>query len=110
MAEVGRERDELEKALASLTGRRSRPQSPSRSRRSKGQRATRGQRQTEFLKAIGARPRAPMAEIAREMGVPPQQLYPIARRLKSDGLIAKRNGGYVAKEGAKARATAKSKS
>jgi Mn-dependent DtxR family transcriptional regulator len=37
-----------------------------------------------------------VATIAKEMGVRPQQLYTIARRLSDQGLIAKRNGGYAA--------------
>ena len=42
-----------------------------------------------------------MAEIARKMGVKPQQLYPIARRLSGDGTIAKRNGSYIVSGGAR---------
>jgi Mn-dependent DtxR family transcriptional regulator len=36
-----------------------------------------------------------MTEIARRMGVAPQQLYPIARRLESEGAIVKNDKGYA---------------
>lgn len=34
-----------------------------------------------------------MTELAKRIGVAPQQLYPIARRLASEGTIIKREGG-----------------
>ena len=37
------------------------------------------------------------------MGVRPQQLYPIARRLSDQGAIAKFNGGYEAKKKVRSR-------
>src|SRR4051794_10749582 len=70
---------------------RSNSHKPTRTRRSRGagKRASRGQRQQQFLSDLSEHPGATMTEIARRMGVAPQQLYPIARRLESDGAIVK---------------------
>jgi predicted Rossmann fold nucleotide-binding protein DprA/Smf involved in DNA uptake len=88
------ERARLREALGHLGPRPARR--PARRARSK--RAGRGQRQAQFLELVAAKPGAPVAELAREMGVRPQQLYAIARRLTESGAIAKRDGGYVAVE------------
>jgi predicted Rossmann fold nucleotide-binding protein DprA/Smf involved in DNA uptake len=58
-------------------------------------RAPRGQRQAEFLTAVRKTPEQPVAQIAREMGVQPQQLYAIARKLRADGKVKRRGRGYV---------------
>ncbi len=96
LEDLSRERMQLETALSHLTDRsllragsggsgnggRSRP------------RARRGQRELEFLAAVKARPGSRMTEIAREIGVKPQQLYPIARRLSESGAVKKSGRGY----------------
>ena len=96
LEQLERERDQLREALAHLGG------SPARRRRGpgrppgrSGKRARRGQRQAEFLSKLKASPGAKVPEIAREMGVQPQQLYAIARRLIASGEIVKRDGSYV---------------
>ena len=61
-------------------------------------RAPRGQRQAQFLDAVTRKPGEPMAQIAREMDVPPKQLYTIARRLREQGRIRKRGKGFAIKE------------
>ena len=38
-----------------------------------------------------------MSQIAKEMGVAPNQLYPVARRLREKGEIRKRGKGYAVK-------------
>ena len=48
---------------------------------------------------MGSKPGASISELAREMGVQPQQLYAIARRLTDSGAIAKRDGSYVVVDG-----------
>jgi hypothetical protein len=85
------ERTQLREALGHLGSR------PARrvAKRSSSKRAGRGQRQNEFLECLKAKPGAPIAELARDMGVPPQQLYAIARRLTESGSIAKRDRGYA---------------
>jgi transposase-like protein len=100
LGEIEKEAASLRAALTSLertTGRpparRSRTSPPSKTSR---RRATRGQRQEEFLAALNANPGAPMSHIAREIGVRPQQLYPIAHRLTDAGRIFKRRGGGYA--------------
>ena len=87
----------LKRALASLeeVDGRGKKRAQTATRSGGKTRAARGQRQAEFLAAIKKRPGAPMAEIARKMGVKPQQLYPIARRLTDAGELAKRDGRYV---------------
>ncbi len=101
LAEVETERDRLRAAIEQLkpsgTGRPARA-APRARRRSK--RARRGQRQEEFLALLKAKPGASIAEIAREMGVKPQQLYAVARRLTDSGDVTKRDGSYVAVDAA----------
>jgi hypothetical protein len=103
LGEVENERARLMRALGALGGpdgeksaekARARPRATDRGP-AKTKRAARGQRQAEFLALVKARPGAPMAEMAREMGVRPQQLYPIARRLSAEGSITKGKRGYV---------------
>jgi hypothetical protein len=103
IAELDTERAKLVAALSSLSAvshgsGSSKPanRSNGKSTRRRAKRAARGQRQVEFLSALESRPGASMAEIARRMGVRPQQLYPIARRLVGDGLIVKAETGYAA--------------
>jgi len=104
LGEVEAERTRLMRALGALGGPDREPGDASQTRArpskagrepAKAKRAARGQRQAEFLALVKARPGAPMAEMAREMGVRPQQLYPIARRLSAEGAITKSERGYV---------------
>ena len=109
LAELEQEREQLRGALESLSPGNARPAKPRTSRRSSrsrgshrsgGKRAARGQRQQEFLSDLSSHPGATMTEIARRIGVSPQQLYPIAHRLESSGAIVKTESGYrAAKDG-----------
>lgn len=96
--QLERERDQLREALTHLGGgapraRRTRAAGPTASGR-----AGRGQRQAEFLEKVQANPGASVPDLAREMGVQPQQLYAIVRRLTAGGTLAKRDGTYVVLE------------
>jgi transposase len=93
--------EETKHLTSSLEGLReessSRPQrKPSRKgRRGRGKRrAKRGQRKEQFLAAVKKNPGATAAEIAREIGVSPNQAYGLARRLQRDGTIVKSANGY----------------
>lgn len=101
LAELNTEREAIEAALGSLDEKSARKSAGSkRRRRSVARRARRGERQLQFLTVVRDHPGEPIAELAREMGVRPQQLYPIARRLSDEGEIAKLNGGFKATVGA----------
>jgi predicted Rossmann fold nucleotide-binding protein DprA/Smf involved in DNA uptake len=99
LREIGDEKHHLERILAGLDGRGSsrRGRQPSPTRRRRASRAPRGQRQQQFLEAVKKTPGAPIAQVAREMKVPPQQLYAVARRLRDQGQIRKRGRGYAVK-------------
>jgi hypothetical protein len=102
LAELDAERKQVQHALSSLgTGRARRPGSPSARRsggrrRSGGKRARRGQREAEFLSQIRDHPGAKISEIAKSIGVAPQQLYPIARRLSDSGQVTRKGDGFHA--------------
>jgi transposase-like protein len=100
LAELDAERQQVQHALSSLgrgSGRRPGAASPRRTstrRRSGGKRARRGQREAEFLSQVKSAPGAKISEIAKTMGVAPQQLYPIARRLSDSGQVARKGDGF----------------
>ena len=58
-------------------------------------RAPRGKREQQLLTSIGAHPEFRVADHAREVGVKPQQLYPILRRLSEKGAIVKKDSKYT---------------
>jgi len=91
LSELEAERTRLRGALAHLDS----TPTVRRAKRASGKRAGRGQRQAEFLDLLRSKPGSSMSELAREMGVQPQQLYAIARRLTASGAITKRDGSYV---------------
>jgi hypothetical protein len=102
LSEIDQERAQLEHALASL-GPASAPASrsgskparrPRAKRRSGGKRARRGQREAEFLAQIKSSPGAKISDIAGTIGVAPQQLYPIARRLSESGKVTRKGEGF----------------
>jgi hypothetical protein len=107
LAELDRERTSLRSALDSLGGIE-----PSGARLAGGafgsrrKRARRGQRQEEFLELLEKHRAARVAELAQQMGVKPQQLYPIAHRLAEAGRVEKRDGRYVLVGGDRAAAEA----
>jgi hypothetical protein len=100
LAEIDQERKQVEHALSSLGTARARQPGPkaarsaTRKRRSGGKRARRGQREAEFLAQIRDRPGAKISEIASSIGVAPQQLYPIARRLSESGQVSREGDGF----------------
>lgn len=99
LAELEGEGGRLRRALADLGAAsnggtraqtRSRRAAPRRKRR-----ARRGQRREQFLKAVESRVGEPVSVLAKEIGVPPQQLYPIARKLREEKLIVKEGAGFA---------------
>lgn len=101
LAEIEKERTQLEHALRSLgqspstrRGPRAATSPGPRRRRSGGKRARRGQRESEFLAQVESNPGAKISEIAKTMGVAPQQLYPIARRLNESGKVTRKDEGF----------------
>lgn len=87
---VIKEYDEIEQALAALTG-----ESPSRARRtsSTAPRAARGQRREEFLHAItSAEDGITVAEATREIEVASPYGYKLKEELIREGLIEAREG------------------
>jgi len=98
LRELEDEARRLRDALASLGGRK--PVTPHRrttGRRSTTRRAPQGERQQQFLAAVKKNPGAPVSEIAKDIGISPRQLYPVARRLREKGEIRKRGKGYAVK-------------
>ena len=59
-------------------------------------RAPRGQREAEFLSYLEEHPGAKASEAAKSMGVAPNQVYGLARRLHKAGRVSKRRGGGYA--------------
>lgn len=99
LAELDAERKQVQHALSSLgNGRGPRAGGGSRRtvtrRRSGGKRARRGQREAEFLEQVRSAPGAKISDIAKTIGVAPQQLYPIARRLSDSGQVTRQGEGF----------------
>jgi hypothetical protein len=64
--------------------------------KSSGSRAPRGERQKQFLAVVKKRPGAKAVDIAKEMGITPNQVHGLAHRLSQAGQIRKqRRGGYA---------------
>ena len=114
LEEIDREREQLVAAITQLEGvveSKSASASPARrsSRRSRGaskprrssngrrKRAPRGKREEQLLSSITAHPDFRVADHAREVGVKPQQLYPILNRLLEREAITKQDDKYVLK-------------
>jgi hypothetical protein len=100
LSEIDKERTQLQHALSSLgSAPATRPgpkatRRPTSKRRSGGKRARRGQREAEFLAQLKDTPGAKISDIAGTMGVAPQQLYPIARRLSESGKVTRKDEGF----------------
>ncbi len=95
--ELEAETRRLRNALTSLGDRRPSTARRRTKRQTATRRAPRGQRQKQFLDAVKKNPGAPVSEIAKDIGVAPQQLYPVARRLHEKGEIRKQGKGYAVK-------------
>ncbi len=98
LRELNREIDQLEVALRGLrTGARS-PGTPKRRGRSNGQRrgpsrAPRGQRRQQLIDALGKKPGATVAELAKEIGITPNQAHGLVRALRSERIVRKSGRG-----------------
>lgn len=113
IAELDSEREQLAKALARLEdidkpsgsssrrGSRSsgRRRSSGRSKRGKlgGKRAPRGEREKQLINSIKSDPSRRVSDHARQIGVRPQQLYPILNRLVETDKLEKAKGRYQLK-------------
>ncbi len=106
LGELREETSRLEEALAALDRaggerRGGGSSSPRRGGRSSSKRAPRGFRQGQFIKTVESTPGARPSEIARAMGIRPQQVHALARKLLEGGLIVKQGSGYAAAPAAK---------
>jgi len=112
LEELDGEREQLIAAIAQLDGaakgssaaapaskRRSssrrRSSSKTTTRGTRRKRAPRGERESQLLASIEANPGYRVSDHAREVGVKPQQLYPILNRLKSENKITKKDDKFV---------------
>ena len=101
LSEIEKERTQLEHALRSLGPSPSHASRPQGGRQPRAQASAlrrqarpRGQRESEFLAQVESNPGAKISEIAKTMGVAPQQLYPIARRLSESGKVTRKDEGF----------------
>ena len=116
LEEIDRERQQLLDAVAQLdtliedqasstataakaTVRRTRSRGASKTKRSGGtrKRAPRGEREKQLLSSIKSNPDYRVSEHARQVGVSPQQLYPLLNRLVSKDAIVKKDNKYAVK-------------
>jgi hypothetical protein len=88
--EIRDEQRRLEQALRELGG----GSKPAQRRRASGKRAPRGQRKEEFLAALAGGGTLKASEIAKKLGVTPNQIYGLARQLQRDKLIRKTKTGF----------------
>ncbi len=71
----------------------------SRTRHSSGKhRAPRGQREAQLIESIKAHPGLRVSEYANQVGVKPQQLYPILDRLMERDMVEKQDRTYSLKK------------
>lgn len=98
LRELDAEAERLRRALGSLGETRpSKRRGRSRrgaARRKATRRAPRGQRREQFLAALQQSPGARVTEIAKELGISPNQAHTLARRLRKDRLIHRSGKGY----------------
>lgn len=113
-AEAERVRDALARLrtpaaprAATVSARKSRGRAGGRSSRRR-RRARPGERERQLYESISAHPERRVTDHARELGVRPQQLYPLLHRLEAAKRVEKHGSGYRARRGAKRRAAAAS--
>ncbi len=99
LKELRGELGKVEKALAALgdsrpTAHRSRAKGHRSARRSSGRRS---HRSDQFMAALKKEPGARVSEVARKIGISPQQGHGIAKRLRDRGVIKKQGKGYAVK-------------
>lgn len=104
LSEIDTERARLERALKALEGRSApsataaRPTGTGSRRGRRGSRRARpGERDDQLLASIQKNPKHRVSDHARELGVSPQQLYPVLRRLQKKSLIKRGGRSFVAK-------------
>jgi hypothetical protein len=101
LGELRTEEKKLTEALRQLGGGAGRSDGKTAARkprrRRRAGRVARGQRREELLTAIKAKPGAPVAEIASEMGISPGQVYGLVSKARADKLIVKKGKGFAAK-------------
>lgn len=103
LQELEQESERLRSALQNIDGRgnrrmaRRRGAQGRRSRRktSPGDERKLGKRQEQFLAAVKRKPGAGVPELAKSIGIRPQQGYSIAQSLSKRGRIRKSGKGYA---------------
>ncbi len=96
----GQGRRRLGRPAKGVTAKPAAPSKPKRraSRKPKGaKRAMRGQRQEEFLAAVGSNPGARPSELATTIEIRPTQVHALIANAKAQKLIVKRGKGYALK-------------
>lgn len=101
VAELEAERVRLSETLARLEAKASpknggRPSTATAAARRRSTRASRGEREQQLLVSIEANPDYRVSDHAREIGVRPQQLYPLLHKLEASGKVTKGDDGYRA--------------
>ncbi len=99
LRELDLEAKRLDRALQSLgesgpAKRRGRPRRKAATSAKGKRRAPRGQRRGQFLAALEKSPGAKASEIARQLGISPNQAHTLARRLHKQKAIRKSGKGY----------------
>ena len=100
LREIDSEASGLSRALQSLGDNHYAPAKRPGKRRKRsgakkgGRRASRGQRREQFLAALEKSPGAKASEIAKQLGINPNQAYTLARRLHKQKTIRKSGKGY----------------
>jgi IclR helix-turn-helix domain len=98
LRQLDAEAERLGRALHSLgEGRSTKPRGRPRrkaSSRKAAKRAPRGQRRQQFLAALEKSPGAKASEIAKQLGISPNQAHTLARRLHKQKAIRRSGRGY----------------
>ena len=101
LRELDDEREQVEKALAALGGRRgpgrprgsrTRASAPSGGRRRRRRRG--GTRRDQAVKRVAENPGISAGQIAKEMKIAPNYMYRVMGELEKEGLIRKEGRGY----------------
>jgi predicted HTH transcriptional regulator len=100
LRELDEERDQVQKALAALGGRRG-PGRPRGSRSGASAQAGRrrrrrrgGTRRDQAVKMVEANPGISAGQIAKEMKIQPNYMYRVMSELEKEGLVKKEGRGY----------------
>jgi predicted HTH transcriptional regulator len=101
--ELGAEREQLERALASLTGGREGRRGPGRPRgssagsgRSRGRRRRSNTRADQAVKLISENPGIGASEIAKRLKIKPNYMYRVLGDLQKEGRVKKDGRAYSA--------------